>query len=212
MNSVPKVNLKKVCTIKVSVPHLAKFIGALTVLFAAIMQPTHAQEWRGYPLPTIAAGNAPQSVTTGDFNGDGITDLATANINSDDVSVLLNLGFNDITVPTSTATGPSGSLKQPSAVFDATFTADDSRVGSTGVKSVELFYQRHGGGFVSFGSFPSSPISFDTSPTGGDGSYDFYTVATDNAGNTEPKSPTAETSVTFNNNTSVDDWSVLNDE
>ena len=40
----------------------------------------------------FAAGNRPQSVTTGDFNGDGITDLATANRVSDDVSVLLGLG------------------------------------------------------------------------------------------------------------------------
>ncbi len=32
------------------------------------------------------------SVTTGDFNGDGLTDLATANDDSDDVSVLLGNG------------------------------------------------------------------------------------------------------------------------
>ena len=31
-------------------------------------------------------------MTTGDFNGDGITDLATANFNTDDVSVLINQG------------------------------------------------------------------------------------------------------------------------
>ena len=36
-----------------------------------------------------AAGYGPTSVTTGDFNGDGLTELATANI-ADDVSVLLN--------------------------------------------------------------------------------------------------------------------------
>ena len=40
----------------------------------------------------FAAGDQPFSVTTGDFNGDGITDLATANRTSDDVSVLLGLG------------------------------------------------------------------------------------------------------------------------
>ncbi len=33
--------------------------------------------------------NAPRSVTTGDFNGDGLTDLATANDFSEDLSVLL---------------------------------------------------------------------------------------------------------------------------
>jgi YD repeat-containing protein len=40
----------------------------------------------------FAVGNSPRSVTTGDFNGDGITDLATANLSSDDVSVLIGLG------------------------------------------------------------------------------------------------------------------------
>ena len=37
-------------------------------------------------------GYSPLSVTTGDFNGDGLTDLATANLVSGDVSVLLGNG------------------------------------------------------------------------------------------------------------------------
>ena len=41
---------------------------------------------------TFAAEVIPASVTTGDFNGDGLTDLATANLNSDNVSVLLGNG------------------------------------------------------------------------------------------------------------------------
>ena len=45
-----------------------------------------------FPGPTFAAGDRPLSVTTGDFNGDGVTDLATANSYSDDVSVLLGNG------------------------------------------------------------------------------------------------------------------------
>ena len=36
--------------------------------------------------------NGPLSVTTGDFNGDGLTDLATANVFPTDVSVLLGNG------------------------------------------------------------------------------------------------------------------------
>ncbi len=41
---------------------------------------------------TFAAGYVPHSVATGDFNGDGIADLAVANGDSDSVSVLLGNG------------------------------------------------------------------------------------------------------------------------
>ena len=40
----------------------------------------------------FAVGLRPFSLTTGDFNRDEILDLATANIDSDDVSVLLGVG------------------------------------------------------------------------------------------------------------------------
>jgi hypothetical protein len=45
-----------------------------------------------FPGPTFAAGDRPLSVTTGDFNGDGLSDLAAASSYSDDVSVLLGNG------------------------------------------------------------------------------------------------------------------------
>ena len=38
------------------------------------------------------SGKSPSSVTNGDFNGDGIVDLATSNFVTDDVSVLLGVG------------------------------------------------------------------------------------------------------------------------
>ena len=38
----------------------------------------------------LGVGDRPLSVTVGDFNGDRIQDLATANVNSDNVSILLN--------------------------------------------------------------------------------------------------------------------------
>jgi hypothetical protein len=37
-----------------------------------------------------AVGEFPTSVVVGDFNGDGMPDLAVANFDSDSVSVLLN--------------------------------------------------------------------------------------------------------------------------
>ena len=44
-------------------------------------------------------------MTTGDFDGDGITDLATANYFNDDVSVLLGNGDGTFAVPLSFAAG-----------------------------------------------------------------------------------------------------------
>src|SRR5262245_29299306 len=44
------------------------------------------------PATPYAAGDAPRSVAVGDFNGDGLPDLAVANQFSDTVSVLLGDG------------------------------------------------------------------------------------------------------------------------
>src|SRR5229473_1795573 len=62
----------------------------------------------------LAVGDTPESVVVGDFNGDGVQDLATANIASNNVSVLLGNGngtfqaavnFPTATAPRSVAVG-----------------------------------------------------------------------------------------------------------
>jgi VCBS repeat-containing protein len=64
-----------------------------------------------FGAPTsFAAGNGPSSVAVGDFNGDSKPDLAVANVNSGNVSVLVN----------STVTN-----RAPAAVDDAYSTAED---------------------------------------------------------------------------------------
>ena len=68
---------------------------------------------------------------------------------------------------------------QTTLTFDVPYTASDA---TSGVASVELFYDVDGGGYTSYGTFTSSPIPFTA---GGDGTYSFYTVATDGAGNAE---------------------------
>jgi hypothetical protein len=64
------------------------------------------------------------------------------------------------------------------------------------VDFVELFFQVDGGGYSSYGTFTSSPISFTAT---GDGFYEFYTVGTDSVGNVEaaPASADASTTVDF---------------
>jgi parallel beta-helix repeat protein len=77
--------------------------------------------------------------------------------------------------------------------FEVPWFASD---GESGVQGVELWYRKDGGTWIKYGSnFTASPITFQSSTTGGDGFYEFYTVATDNAGNKE-SAPTADFSGT----------------
>lgn len=79
-----------------------------------------------------------------------------------------------------------------SPVFDLAYLATDAE---SGIQYVELYYRRNNGPWLKYGgTYASSPIPFDSSTTGGDGRYDFYTRATDNDGNIEP--PPAEPDAT----------------
>jgi len=56
----------------------------------------------------------------------------------------------------------------------------------SGVKYVQLFYRRNGSLWTKYnGNFTTSPIAFNSATTGGDGIYEFYTLATDNDNRTE---------------------------
>src|SRR5262249_27370948 len=69
----------------------------------------------------FTAGTTPVSVAVGDFNGDGKLDLAVANNDSDDISVLW--GNGDGTFLDSGANFPSGS-PAPSAIAVGDFNGD----------------------------------------------------------------------------------------
>ncbi|MBV9009153.1 MAG: VCBS repeat-containing protein, partial [Verrucomicrobia bacterium] len=57
------------------------------------------------PSLSYTAGILPQSVVVGDFNGDGKTDLAVANSNSNNVSILLGYGDGTFQIPMNYAVG-----------------------------------------------------------------------------------------------------------
>ena len=57
------------------------------------------------PFPSPATGVTPDDMVAGDFNGDGIEDLAIANTGSDSVTVLLGNGDGSFTPGVSTGTG-----------------------------------------------------------------------------------------------------------
>ncbi len=86
--------------------------------------------------------------------------------------------------PPITAVGPIAPYYS-TVSFNVPFTASDA---AAGVQYVELYYQQDGGGYVQYGAtFTVSPIAF-VAP--GEGVYEFYTIGTDNVGNTED-APTA---------------------
>jgi hypothetical protein len=69
-------------------------IGKCLVLAALVTAIARAQEPISFRLqiPDTEVGSSPNAVATGDFNNDQKTDLAVANMDSDDVSVLLGKG------------------------------------------------------------------------------------------------------------------------
>jgi Bacterial Ig-like domain (group 3)/FG-GAP-like repeat len=70
---------------------------------------------------SVAAGGAFQAFAVGDFNGDGIPDLAVANTAADIVAILLGNGDGTFT-PSTAATSPTGS--NPVAIAVADFNGD----------------------------------------------------------------------------------------
>ena len=88
----------------------------------------------------------------------------------------------DFTLPTSSV--QEQPQYQNTEAFSVVATAYDNR----GIDGVELWYNR-GGGWLFYGndtfSFPEWSWSFDTSVTGGDGLYQFYSRAVDTSANYE---------------------------
>ena len=75
------------------------------------------------PATNFTVGNTPRSVTVGDFNGDGKSDLAVANFGGNNVSVFLNAD------PTTTATVTTTDVSQPPislTINDVTITEGNS--------------------------------------------------------------------------------------
>ena len=121
---------------------------------------------------TFAAGADPRFIDTGDFNGDGLIDMAVANRDSNDVSVLVNMGggFTSSTI----AVG-----EEPRAVAVGDYNGDgamDIAVSNHRDRTVSVLNGNGGGGFALGATLP---VNAATRPDGlvaadfnGDGAMD----------------------------------------
>jgi len=111
------------------------------------------------------------------------------------------VGTEDTPPASSVSSLPNYSNDQPYLV---PYTAQDN-ANASGVDHVELWYRMGTSGAFSLFTTASNPlgrwigptIPFDASLAGGDGYYEFYTIAVDRAGNRESPPSAADASVTI---------------
>jgi hypothetical protein len=114
---------------------------------------SHAQNIIFTPTASIHVGKAPQSIVTGDFNGDALLDLATVNSTSDDVTILLGNGNGTFQAPVSFGIG-----KIPMSVATADVNGDarlDLVVAISGSDHIVVLKGKGDGFFDRIGSYPS---------------------------------------------------------
>jgi hypothetical protein len=123
-----------------------------------------------------AVGTSPYSVTTGDFNGDGKTDLVTANSNSNDVSVLLGNGDGTFQAAINSNVGSS-----PYSVTTADFNGDliaDLATANISTNDVSILLGNGDGTFQAATTFGvgTNPYSVTTGDFNGDLDADLATA------------------------------------
>ena len=116
------------------------------------------------PVTNFGVGYSPLSITSADFNGDGFKDLATASINSNNVSVLLGTGTGSFGPGSNFTVGTA-----PYSVISADFNGDgnkDLAVANSGSNDVSILLGTGTGSFgaatnFTVGNLPYSVFSAD---------------------------------------------------
>ncbi|MCC3590824.1 MAG: DUF4347 domain-containing protein, partial [Microcoleus sp. PH2017_29_MFU_D_A] len=140
------------------------------------------------PKVDFTTGNNPNSVSIGDFNGDGKPDLAVANLNSNTTSILLNTTPTNATTPTFATQATFATDINPASVSIGDFNGDGkpdlATANVTNIASILLNTTATGATTPTFApkvDFPtgSSPVSVSIGDINGDGKPD---LAVANAG------------------------------
>jgi hypothetical protein len=130
------------------------------------------------PATNFSVGNNPKSVTAADFNGDGKIDLATANFNSKDISILLGTGTGSFGVATNFSLGLG--VTDPISIINSDFNGDnkiDLAIANKSSLNVSILLGTGTGSFssavnFSVGSGPVGPSSILSADFNGDGKKD----------------------------------------
>jgi hypothetical protein len=131
-----------------------------------------------FPVVTTTTGPSaqPVAVVTGDFNGDGILDVATANKGTNNISVLLGLGNGTFRSPTTFTLG-----RAPAALIAADVNGDgrlDLVTANHDDNSVSVLLNGGGGAFRPAVTFAagSGPVALAAADLNGDGHKDLAVV------------------------------------
>lgn len=101
----------------------------------------------------------------------------------------------DATAPTSKL----NSIASPKLVTTPATVSWSASDTASGIQSVRVMYRFNSGTYTQFGSYPAGTNTASFNWPGGAGTYDFYTLATDSAGNAEVAPTTPDATVVATN-------------
>jgi len=147
--TVPSANIASAGTATITVTTPGPGGGTSTAAFLPITTP---ETTVSFAASSIGVGTNPQGIVTGDFNGDGIMDLAVANQGTtgggSSISILLGNG-NGTFSPGPTLSLPTGTLPGPMVAGD--FNGDgklDLAIGDTLSSRIQVFLGAGNGSFT----------------------------------------------------------------
>jgi Bacterial Ig-like domain (group 3)/FG-GAP-like repeat/Abnormal spindle-like microcephaly-assoc'd, ASPM-SPD-2-Hydin len=151
--------------------------GTSNKLYLPVGQPQSSLNWG--PGLSTTVGNASISVAAGDFNADGIVDLAVANADDNTVSILLGNGDGTYTTKTTLSTGETP-LKLALADFNNDGIADLVTV-NTDDNTLSVFLGVGDGTFTSKSTLTSGsePLAVSIGDFNRDGDLDIVSIQND---------------------------------